>query len=235
MTHTHLPADLLSDVVDGLASGPSERRVEEHLEQCAGCRAEFELLRATQARARALPREVAPPDVVWAGVRAAVTRRTRGGRGAGAAIRAWRALATTERAWIAAAAVLVAVASAGLTAVAMRGEPDLHAPLPVPVFAPETTASQPMILPASVREVERNLAPAVAALERTLAARRNAMLPRTAATIEHSLSVINQAIQEARAACVNDSTNAALVDALSRGYEQKIDLLKRATELAPRT
>lgn len=239
MTQTHLSFETIGDLLDDALAPAARRAAEEHLDRCASCRASADQLASMRADAQALPREIAPPAELWSGIRARIDGPPRVTRGPAGAVRAWRSLATSERAWLAAAAVLVAVTSAGMTALAVRGGPagePVMATERVPMrIDPTTDPARTQLLPASVREVERNLAPAVAALERTLAERRQDMLPRTAATLEHSLKVIDEAIAEARAACVSDSLNDALVDALSRGYEQKIDLLKRAAELAPRT
>ena len=55
------------------------------------------------------------------------------------------------------------------------------------------------------------------------------------ATVEHSLRIADSAIAEARAALASDPANAALAALFNSNYERKIDVLRRATELAPRT
>jgi len=52
-------------------------RLEEHIRSCVVCRREYALLEKTLGAARALPRELAPPDFV-AGVVNRVHRRSRG-------------------------------------------------------------------------------------------------------------------------------------------------------------
>jgi len=51
--------------------------------------------------------------------------------------------------------------------------------------------------------------------------------------VERSLATIDTAIAEARVALTSDPGNQALVEILSSNYERKVDLLQRATELAP--
>ncbi len=238
MTHAHLSFETLGDLVDDALAPPARRTAEEHLERCAACRATAEQIRRMQADAAALSREVAPPPEVWTGVQAAIHNRPNAARGPGALRGAWRVLAIPERAWLAAAGLFLAAGSAGLTAVAMRsnaGDGETRVAAAIASESTSATVTPAIAIPATVKALEQDLARSVAVLERTLAERRGMMLPRTAATIEHSLSVIDEAIRDARAAVLGDPFDQALLDALSRGYERKIDLLRRASELEPRT
>jgi hypothetical protein len=54
-------------------------------------------------------------------------------------------------------------------------------------------------------------------------------------TVERSLHVADAAIAEARDALARDPANGLLAEIFASNYERKIDLLRRATELAPRT
>lgn len=235
MTHAHLSSETIGDLLDDALAPPARRIAEEHLERCTACRATAEQLRRMQTDAAALPREMAPPPEVWSSVRAAMHSRLGATRGPGALLSAWRSLAISERTWLAAAGLLLAAGSAGLTAITMRGTSRDGSARVYNVTASESTMTMSLAIPASVQVLEKDLGRSVAVLERTLAERRGTMLPRTAATIEHSLKVIDEAIRDARAAVLDDPSDPALFDALSRGYERKIDLLKRAAELEPRT
>ena len=129
--------------------------------------------------------------------------------------------------------LLVAVSSSILTLVAVRGRE--HAPSAVAVTpvseAPETTTG----LPANVVVAERGYARSIDALWRTLDERRDSLAPSTVATVERSLRIADSAIAEARSALEHDPANRVLAGLLVSNYERKIDLLRRATELAPRT
>jgi anti-sigma factor RsiW len=235
MTNSHLSVETIGDFHDGALALGARRLAEEHLERCAECRDALARVRALRADAVALPRELEPPAEIWSAVHAEVQRRSRAARSPAAAVAAWRSLAHSDRAWLAAAALVLAVGSAGVTAVALKGPSAASTSVAADRRAEPRTESQVMLLPASVQMLERDLGVSVARLERALDERRGSLLPSTRATVEHSLSVIDDAIAEARAALASDPANPALVDALSRGYESKIDLLKRANELAPRT
>ena len=65
--------------------------------------------------------------------------------------------------------------------------------------------------------------------------RRDSLAPSTVATVERSLRIADSAIAEARAALERDPSNAVLAALFTSNYERKIDVLRRATELAPRT
>ena len=65
--------------------------------------------------------------------------------------------------------------------------------------------------------------------------RRDSLAPSTVATVERSARIADSAIAEARAALEHDPSNRVLADLLVSNYERKLDLLRRATELAPRT
>jgi hypothetical protein len=57
--------------------------------------------------------------------------------------------------------------------------------------------------------------------------RRALMRPQTAASIDHNLEVIDNAIAELKRAIDRDPKNIALRALLAQSYKQKVDLLKR--------
>ena len=58
-----------------------------------------------------------------------------------------------------------------------------------------------------------------------------ALAPETVAQPKASLRTIDEAIQEARGALARDPSNKLLIDMLSANYKQKVDLLRRSTEM----
>jgi hypothetical protein len=79
--------------------------------------------------------------------------------------------------------------------------------------------------------VDKNYVATIRELRATLETQRPTLAPSTVRTVEHSLSVIDTAIAEARAALAADPANQYLVDILAAHYERQVDLLQRATEL----
>jgi hypothetical protein len=89
--------------------------------------------------------------------------------------------------------------------------------------------------PAVLRAVDESYAGVLEELATTLATQRRALAPETVATLERTLRIIDEAIAEARSALAADPGNGALLDVLSANYEQKVQLLRRASELPART
>ena len=172
----------------------------------------------------ALPREVAPPPDLWPAIRAELAPRTPRRFQWGAR---WR---------LAAAGLVLAASSSILTLLAVRARDAVREPAVVTVDATTpATASAPAQLPAHLVVAERGYARSIDALWRTLDERRDSLAPSTVATVERSLRIADSAIAEARSALEQDPANRLLADLLVSNYERKIDLLRRATELAPRT
>jgi anti-sigma factor RsiW len=217
MTHLdndHLELDQLGDYLDGMLSPDQRRGVEAHLAICSACSERRHRLESLIGAARTLAEEVEPPVELWSGIRTQVqSRATR-----------------TRQLWLlaAAAVVLVAVSSA-VTALIVRR------PVIVvrPSAAPQVTVVVP--LPPAVRAVDADYAGAIRALNETLAENRSQLDPATVAKVEASLRVIDHAIGEARQALAADPSNLTLLDLLASNYERKVELLRRANALLPRT
>jgi hypothetical protein len=169
----------------------------------------------------ALPREVAPPPELWTDIRAELAPRSA------------RTIRWNTRWRLAAAGLLVAASSSILTLFAVRARE--HAPSSVAAVAKDTAPVPEPRLPAHLVVAERGYARSIDALWRTLDERRDSLAPSTVATVERSLRIADSAIAEARSALEHDPSNRVLAELLVSNYERKIDLLRRATELAPRT
>lgn len=219
---TRHPAESeLHELVDGTLAPDDQRRVERHVAHCVSCTAAVRRIEGIVQRARALSREVAPPPEAWEAVRSAIGG---GGRVATAAPRpAGRRLRLA-----AAAAVLVAM-TAGLTLWLSGGGPSVES-----AASSGGGAAAPAAL-AAFATVEARYVLAASVLGATLDERRAQLDPATVATVERSLATIDAAIAEARAALANDPANATLTRLLAASYEQKVALLRRASELPPRS
>jgi anti-sigma factor RsiW len=222
---TRHPAEAeLHELVDGTLAPDDRRRVERHVADCVACTAAVRRIESLVQRARALSREVEPPAEAWEAVRIAIAGRER-------TTVALEESSRGNRHWVrlAAAAAALMVVTAGTTLwVAGTDDPsspniarnlDTPAPAQLAAFAP----------------VEARYVLAVSALRSTLDERREQLDPATIATVERSLAVIDSAIAEARAALATDPANATLTRLLSSSYEQKVELLRRASELTPRS
>ena len=174
----------------------------------------------------ALPREIAPPPDLWPAIRAELAPRSA------------RTVRWTAGWRLAAAGLLIAASSSILTLLAVRARDDARDAAVVATADrapahPRTPA--PAQLPAHLVVAERGYARSIDALWRTLDERRDSLAPSTVATVERSLRIADSAIAEARSALEQDPANRVLGELFVSNYERKIDLLRRATELAPRT
>jgi hypothetical protein len=224
MTHEvirHLLDDYVTDELTEDARGP----VADHIVACEICRAEAESLKEILARAAELPESIDPPVGAWLNIRAAIERDK-------------SAIATehmpAERSWqrpyvVAAAVVFVAVLSSGGTALYMSSrDHDTGSP-------PATATNQGSELtPASLAAFtieENTYLRNVAVLQDVLDQQEASLAPETVAQLKASLRTIDEAILEARNALARDPANKMLIEMLSGTYRQKVDLLRRTTEM----
>jgi anti-sigma factor RsiW len=223
MTGHHASFEQLGDFADGSLGASEAETVARHVGSCAECAADLARLRALLDRATTLSRELEPPAEAWLALRDSLGPRS---RRAPVAARPW------IRGWMlrAAAAMVLIAGSSALTVLALRsrfGEPVPNAPPP--------TVMARAAAPAVVRAVDQSYIGVVEELTATLRAQRRSLAPATVATLERTLRVIDDAIAEARDALAADPGNSALLDILSANYEQKVELLRRASELLART
>ncbi len=217
MKRPHLRETDLNDFVEGLLDPTAARRVEEHLELCDECRAEAESLRSLLAGMRELPREINPPRDLFPGI-----VRTVGEAEAVPlrhAHRHGRALHELRRP-LAAAAVLLVALTAAMTAWLLERRPAE----PVAGISPPTT----VLSAADLTQVATDYEEAIRELSITLRERRSELDPVTIRLVEENLLVIDRAIRESQAALAADPANQVLEQLVVAGYEQKLELLRRA-------
>ena len=225
----------LDDYVDGLLTQHQRTETERHLESCESCRQTVEFLRALQATADTMPREVEPGRDLWADLEARIspTRVMQvdfRGRGP-------LALLGVRSAWgqwaaLAAAALALVVVSSGITAYLLTG-PGLDAGAGMPGF---TGVSEPVASTMEeFRPAEIGYAQAIDDLIQTLDERREDLDPETLTVIEANLRVIDSAIRRARAAIEKYPEESALATVLAGNYRRKLEFLQRTNRLIERS
>ena len=238
----HPDFDVLNDYVDGRLDEDSRAAVAKHLEECDHCRREHRELTELLESVQSVPQSVRPPEDLWDGIRSSIDIRKEvvlpaGDRGlsdrSGAVgphepTRPWWAYRTV----LAAAALTLVVASSGVTAFVLRGDGGSTTTM---IGRDSLQLLEARVLPVSFRRSESAYLRTIAELRATLRSQRDVLRPETIAAVEHSLSVVDTAIEEARAALLSDPSNATLVDLLTASYERKVDLLRRAADLGART
>lgn len=241
MNH-HLDEQQLNDCADNAPGAAESAAAEAHLQVCAACRERLDALRILKAQLASMPRDIAPPPHVLAGIRARIaespgTAATEASAPAGTAATAPPArtiTAPTETAaaatWrvrprlLAAAAVMIIAVSSTITALLLRPSPDGS----VPAITRDDAA------PGATRFVrssalEATYEDAIAELERAFERQQDMLAPDTRRVLEHNLAIIDRALAESRAALAADPANTALADVIRSGYERKLDVLRSAT------
>jgi hypothetical protein len=169
------------------------------------------------SRVAALPRSIEPPDDLWPSVRAGITSPQ-------ILLIAW-----WQRPVILAAAGLLLIAGSSLATLSLTRRSE---------SAPETRAmaAQPSVAGndalAQFTRTETDYIRTVNQLSAVLESQQSELAPGTIAKLRESLRVIDAAIVEARAALAADPSNKHLTEILSATYQQKVDLIRRTTEMA---
>jgi anti-sigma-K factor RskA len=225
MTH-----EVIRHLLDDYATGdlPDEARpaVEEHVAACALCAAEVESLKQILARAAELPKSIAPPRDTWSQIRSVIARDESAARADVSVSR----FAIWKRPYVlAAAAILVAALSSAGTAVYMNAHYS-GVPTRAAVGGNASSDATPATLAAFTIE-ENNYLRTASMLQALLDQQEGSLAPETVAQLKASLAAIDEAILEARNALARDPANKLLVEMLSASYRQKVDLLRRTTEL----
>lgn len=204
----------LDEWVDGTLSAAERREMERHLADCADCRRAEAELRELLERVASLPRSIEPAHDLWPGILDGITRqRVARPDFGGRSLRSWAPL-------LAAAALLLVIASSGLTMLFLNRAPDAPAAEGIRTVAWRE-------FQAAEREYERVTDELLAVLD----TRRNELSPETIEIVETNLELIDQAIRESRAALERDPSNAGLAATLSDIYRKRVDFLRAITRL----
>jgi anti-sigma factor RsiW len=259
MTHEHA-LERLDDFACGELPDIERVMVQRHVDACGECRAEVAAIQALLAEAAALPRAVAPPRDLWAGIAPRLEPR---GLALLEPVEETRVIpfAPARRHWqpprwalqVAAALVLVAGSSAITARVVKQAGPrggpvalsPIHAnPGQTTPVAAGLSPARPLAAPAGGRTAtgaqtafaafapaEESYQTAIADLQRVLATKQGQMAPETVQTLERNLRIIDAAIAESRAALEKDPNSRELTQMLGATYDAKVKVLRQAVEI----
>lgn len=217
----HLSWETLNDLVDGMLSPSVTSAAEAHVLECELCAASLAGLRATVSAAGGLPTTMNPPEDLWTDVRATIEAGKVAHLPPGTDRVPSRGWWVTPRRLAAAAVVLVAATAALTSTVISARSPD------------ETLAqSTTMTMSVSWQASERVFQASVLELREQLEALHEHLSPGTLVKVERALATIDLAIAEGREALLRDPANTALSELVASNYRQKIELLRRVTQLA---
>ena len=196
-------------------------------------------LRDLMNEVAALPVSIEPPADAWAKIRAEIEASGNPDTGDTADIvshskRSARVAFWQRPIFLAAAALLLVAGSSVVTAVAIsrRGTSPTPRSAERPIVAIATDNNNGPASLAQFTVVESDYLRAVNDLSATLESEQGSLSPETIAKLRESIKVIDAAILEARNALAADPANRTLIQMLANSYEQKVDLLKRTTEMA---
>lgn len=220
MTHEVI-RHLLDDYVTGDLPEDARGPVAEHIAACSMCADEVRGLQRVLARAADLPKSIDPPAEAWDNIKAAIQKDE-------------ASLATTTRERFSsrhpvllalAASIVVAILSSAGTVAYLNSRASSAQSV-----ANGGDQSTPASFAAFTIE-ENNYLRTAGALQDILDQQESALAPETVAQLKASLRTIDEAILEARNALARDPANKVLIDMLSANYRQKVDLLRRSTEM----
>ena len=226
----HLTEEQLHGAAEGSLAGEEARLAQRHIAGCDACRADVGRIRALLATADALPDAIEPPDDLWPAIQARVrgsdarpaveSDPTRSARAATVIpIRRPR----REYLWLAAAALLLIIATSAITALIVGDERPIAA-------VPSTQENDSIEAPARIRAVSDEYDRLDRDLARRLDEQREKLQPETIEKVERNLQIIDRAITEIRQALAEDPNNEALEQLLKASYGQKSALLQQVSQ-----
>lgn len=220
----HLTWEELNDLVDDVLTPDAALRARAHLGSCPPCRRRMTEIEVTLAEVARAARDIPPPAEAWAAVRSEIESRKVVSLGSAPGHAGSAARSATRRWTLAAAAVVLVAASSIVTALVMNR---MQAPAAIAAGSTDTVP-----VPVAVVDAERSYLASVQELSAALEAARPHLSAQTIGIVERNLALIDSAIAESRAALLRDPGNRVLLDVLAGTYRQKLELLRRAAQLA---
>ena len=209
--------DAIGELVDGTIASAARRELAAHLRTCDACTALVSELTSIRQAAGSLER-LEPPAASWSRIQSRMGVGARRSR----AVRSWLPLA-------AAALLLLAVAAGYLVrrpASEPGASPAASAAVEEPIEgAQDEQAALASSVEAKLRLAERHYQEAIRDLEK-LAQDREALDPQVAAALQKNLQVVDQAIDESRAALRTEPESEPAQESLFDAFRTKVTLLQ---------
>ena len=225
----HPNEETLHELVENALDAPARTEVERHLESCATCRQFVDDVREIRSVAANLdPRD--PPVRAWTRLERAIKLEQRP-----PAVEP-RQQSTAPYVWLGVAAALVLAVWAGMRFTPARPGPAAPATTATaanpPADQPAVSASEAaQSVETELRQAEDHYEKAIKGLEQIASAEKGVFDPRTAATRQKNLAVIDQAIGESRAALRQQPTSEPAQQSLMESFKAKIALLQDTVAL----
>jgi anti-sigma factor RsiW len=209
--------EAIAELLDGALDPARQRDLERHVEGCPACRALVADLKSIQAAAFTLDRLELPAHILPAlQARLADEPRPAAGR-----LLPFPMSRVAMTAWVAAAAALLVITTAGILSLLRPVEQ--HQDGPTAQSSPADTAQAVEAVQAELQAATEHYERAIQQLEQIAKKDDGALDPQVAAVFQKNLSVLDQAIEESRAALQ--------VDSLFEAMRSKAALLQQTVEL----
>lgn len=214
----------IAEAIDGGLDASRQRALERHVEGCPACRALMSDLKTIQAAAFTLDRRE-PPASIWESVsRRAADEHAGAGRGR---LIPWPATRTAWAVWLAAAALLVIATLVSVYPLLKSGT--AH---PTVATSESPAGTDPVLsVQAEIQAAAEHYDKAIQGLEQIRKSEGGQLDPQVAAVLEKNLHVIDQAIDESRAALKMQPASADAQDSLFDAMRTKVSLLQQTVEL----
>ena len=216
---------VLHDYVDSNLNPETEREVDRHLGACESCEEHERKLRALIGEAAALPEWIDPPRDLWPTIEGRLDEVEK--------IEPVRFPVHRARVPLWGYGVLAASLLIAIIAGVYLGGPRT----PVPELADEGTPDglvEQARSEGSIREAEGELIRQKDEIRAAFEARRGALDPETAETVDRNLALIESAIGEIHVALEKEPTSPELNRMLMAAHQRELYLLQRAMQLAAR-
>jgi anti-sigma factor RsiW len=229
----HPKEDDIHAYIEHALDASARADVERHLEECADCKQlAADLAEIRQVASSLDLRE--PPARVWLRIERAIELEGRAERGG--VLGASRAAVSriSRYAWLAAAAALVLATAVGLRygLTSRRASPtDAQPVASAPNPASSTDEASAEAVEAELRAAEAHYERAIRGLEQIAGAGERTLDPKTATTLQKNLAVIDQAINESRAAVRAEPSSAPAANSLMENFKTKLALLQDTVAL----
>jgi anti-sigma factor RsiW len=220
-------SDAIAEFVDGSLDPARQRELERHVEGCPACRALVADLKSIQAAAFTLDRIELPPHILPS-LKARLAEEPL--PAARARLIAFPASRAARMAWLAAAAALIAITTAGV--LSLRRADATHQTEQAAVTAPAGDADDAVAsVQAELQLATEHYEKAIQQLEQIARSENGALDPQVAAVFQRNLQVIDQAIGESRAALQAQPASADVQESLFDAMRSKVALLQQTVEL----
>jgi len=223
----HIDETRLNDYLDGLVTDEAANEIEAHLATCKECQESLAAIERLLSEMAELPDEATPSRDLWPDIRSRMDAGAeseddrvippRVGRPSG--VRRF----SFSMGQLLAASIALAFISGGTVWMVLNGGVNRGA----------VTLATEVALPANVvpavQAATTQYEQAIASLESVLEQGRSLLDPETLAIVEESLTLIDQAIDEARQALAEDPNNDLLNRLLIQNQQSKLRVLRQAS------